>query len=461
MKKYSDTYINQLKNLEHAVVGFEFEFYMNSGYTYYRTISLLNDSLSPAQVYGFKTYHSPFVPYDLNFKIENDYSGGVNMVEFITSPMSYYTAKYYLLKIAKFIQQYGYTTDKSSIHMNISFDSQSDRDLSDLNPLKLLLEIDEDSIYNQYPNRKNNVYAKSVKQIIPYKEYNYSNVPIEMIKNNIKIPDDRYYGINFLHLLEDNAHNRLEYRYIGGKDYEKNTSNLLYFLDTFIMSTYNAIDNIFTQDDSIKLEKYLNDNITFFKNFSNYDNFISDFPSISLQIDRNDEYNVVSSYYDTIYTELFNIITSTSNIKDCIINYVTESQKLEIVQGDIKCINTLKNIDFIECNINGIFDGCSFVGCDISNSQFNDCNIAASSVNHSKILNTDVNDTDMNDCYFMDGFMNGSMYGGVFRSGKIGEYGLMDDDVKIINSINSFFDTRVDKSHTTITSDKKKKLFFK
>ena len=47
-----------------------------------------------------------------------------------------------------------------------SFDSE-EKDLNDLNILKLILNTNEEEIYKTYPTRKGNVYAKSIKKIIP------------------------------------------------------------------------------------------------------------------------------------------------------------------------------------------------------------------------------------------------------------------------------------------------------
>src|SRR5690606_35811830 len=125
------------------------------------------------------------------------------------------------------------------------------------NILKLILNTDEDEIFRFYPNRKGNIYSKSVKNIIPYRDYDFFNISIDSIKNSIKVPNDKYYGINFLNVNNDKETQRLEYRYIGGKDYEKNIGNILYFLDRFIIDSYNSIDVGFNELDADKLEKYL------------------------------------------------------------------------------------------------------------------------------------------------------------------------------------------------------------
>ena len=174
MDKYSDKFLNNANILKKAKVGFEFEFYLKD-LSFYKTLELINQELSPVKVWGFRQYHSDFTPDDKNFKIEPDLSGGSNMVELVTGPLNFYDAKYYLIKIVKFIQNYGYTNEKASIHFNISF---TDKDLNDLNTLKLILNVDEDEIFRAYPSRKSNVYAKTVKKIVPFKEYDLSLIHI-------------------------------------------------------------------------------------------------------------------------------------------------------------------------------------------------------------------------------------------------------------------------------------------
>ena len=443
MKKYSDKFLNQSNKLKNAKIGFEFEFYMKD-ISFYKTLELLNIELKPVKVHGFRQYHSDFTPDEKNFKIEPDLSGGSNMVELITGPLDYYDAKYYLVKIIKFIQNYGYTSEKSSIHFNVSFNG--DKNLNDLNILKLILNTDEDEVYRVYPSRKDNVYAKSVKKMIPYKEYDFFNIPISVVKNNLRLPNDKYYGINFLHINNEKESQRLELRYIGGKDYEKNIGNLIYFMDRFIINVFDCIDIDFDADDVTKLEDYLERNIALFKNFSKYDNFIVDFPTIQIQIDQDMEYSLVSAYYPNIYSKIYNLIDAATGLKECIINYVTTTQTLEVVDASIKSSSTIKNLDLINCKCEGIFENCNFVGTEINNSQMSNSRLQQSNATNSKVLNCKVEMSDLTNCYFMDGYLNGNMFGGVFRSGKLGPYATLDSEVKIVNDSDNFFDTKFEEN---------------
>ena len=404
---------------------------------------MLNNELSPVKVWGFRKYHSDFTPDKDNFKIEPDLSGGNNLVELVTGPLDYFDAKYYFIKIIKFIQNYGYTNDKCSIHFNLSF-KEEDKNLNDLNILKLILNTDEEEIYKYFPSRKDNVYSKTIKKIIPYKEYDFFNIPIGVVKNNIRIPNDKYYGVNFLNINNDIKTQRLEFRYIGGKDYEKNPGQLIYFLDRFIINTWDSIDTGFTPEDIDKLEDYLENNIKTFNNFSKYDNFIVDYPSIQLQIDQISNYDMVSSYYDKIFNKLYNLIDGTTDLKDCIINYVTNTQTIEIVDANIKASSTLRNYEFINCEINGIFESSSFLGCNVRNSQISKSTIEHTDLLNTKLLSCKVDGSNLNNCFFMDGYLNSDMIGGVFRSGQLGPFATLDSGVKIVNDHENFFKTKWD-----------------
>lgn len=442
MRKYSDKFLGQSNKLKKAIIGFEMEFYMKD-ISYYKTLEILNQYLYPVKVWGFRQYHSGFEPDDKNFKIEPDLSGGSNMVELVTGPLSFFDAKYYLIKIIKFIQNNGYSTDKCSVHFNISFDDD-ELNLNNINILKLLLNIDEEEIYRSYPSRKSNVYAKSIRNIIPYKEYDFFNIPISVVKNNMRLPNDKYYGINFLNVNKNKEKQRIEFRYIGGKDYENNLGQVIYFLERFIINTYDSIGSDFNEEDIKKLQDYLEENITKYKSLSNYDNFIVQFPTIQLQIDQNNSYEMVSSYYNKIYTKIYNIIDSVDELNECIINYVTNLQTIEIVDAKIKSLSSLKTIEFINCELEGTFNDCFFVGCQIQNSQIIKSKLKHSDAINSKILNCNVDSSTLKDCYFMEGYLNGNMQGGVYRSGKLGPYASMDTEVKIVTDYNNFFDTKFD-----------------
>jgi hypothetical protein len=444
MEKYSDKYINNFNILNNAIVGFEFEFYTDR--PYYKLLEILNRELKPVKVSGYRVYHSSFDPDENHWKIEPDLSMGYDGVELVSGPLPYVNAKIYLLKVLKILQGPEFhTDDKCSIHVNISFDKDKNTKIIDnLNKLKLILNVDEDFIYKFFPERENNFYAKSVKKLIPFKTYDFTNNAAELLINSLELPDTKYYGINLLNLFDG----RIEYRYIGGEGYEEKVSEVLELMDYFIELSWNCVDEPMTEDDMIELKSYLSDNINQFKNFTKLDNFIAEFPSIDLQVDMNPDLIVLRTYYEQIYDELYDLITNIYNLNNCIINYNTENQKMEIVDANFKTIFNLKKKDIIDSIIDGgSFSNCTFINCEIKNAHFSNCTLISSDVYDSKIESCKVDEGSiLHDCYVFNTLLNGHMQGGVFRSGKLGEFGQIDSDVKIVTGTNNYFGNATDQS---------------
>lgn len=440
MRTYSEKYIQNYKTLKEATIGFEFEFYSKRT-SYYKMLEILNEELAPVKVHGFRQYHSDFEVDADNFKMEPDLSGGSSMIEIITGPLDYFNARFYLLKLLKFIQEYGYTNDKCSLHINISY---KEKNLKDLNLLKQILTTNEDAIYEVFPSRKNNIYAKSIKNMIPFEDYDFSSVDISIIKNVIKIPKDKYYGINFSH-ADKVSGSRLEYRYLGGKDYEQKSGDILDFMDQFIINTYNNIGSDFDNNDIKLLGTYLDGKINSFKTFSSYDKFIVDFPSLQIQVDQRGDYDIIKAYYGQIYKRVFKLIESTDGLTDGVINFVIASKKIEVVDCKFSCTMNIKDYDFINCNISdGVFENCEIVNSEVVNTQLTRTKVYRSDVKDSKLLSCNVDNSDLTDCFFMEGFLDGHMEGGIFRSGKVGPNGSLSTTTKLVTGKESFFGVKHD-----------------
>jgi hypothetical protein len=437
MDKYTDKYINKFDILNNAIVGFEFEFY--STRPYHKLLEILNRELNPVTVTGYRVYHSSFDPDAENWKIEPDLSMGYDGIELVSGPIPYVNAKFYLLKVLKILQRPEFRTDdKCSIHINISFDKDKTTNVLDkLNKLKLILNVDENFVYKHFPERENNFYAKSVKKLIPFKSYDFSNNAAEILINSLELPDTKYYGINLLNIFNG----RVEYRYIGGEDYQDKTAEILDLMDYFIELTHICIVEPMNDEDMEKLKDYLSDNINQFKNFTKLDSFIAEFPSIDLQVDQNSDLIILRTYYEQMYDELYEIITNVYNLNNCIINYNTENQRLELVDATFKTIFDIKKIDIIDCSIDGgSFVNCEIVNCEIKNAHLTNCTVIYTDVYNSKVESCKVHDgTILNDCYVFNSLLDGHMKGGVFRSGKLGEYGEIDKNVKIVTSTNNYF----------------------
>ena len=436
MEKFSAKYINQIDTLKNAIVGFEFEFYCDK-LPYYSLIEKLNNYLAPIKVHGFKEYHSEFKPEKMEAKLEMDYSGGLSMCELISAPMSYVDAKIFLLKTLNFLNEFCYTTDKSSLHVNISFDKdKTDKTLDKLNPLKLILNIDEDYVYKYFPERRNNIYARSVKKMIPFKNYQFSSDALNIIQNNLELPDTKYYGVN----INNYINGRLEFRYIGWNDYHKKVEEILDLTDYFILLTAKCIDAKLDDDDKEELLEYLNKNISLFKSYNKYEGFIGEFPSIQLQVDKDSSFSIINTYYDSFYSELFDVLQNIYNLENAIINFDVDTKKLEIVNASFKTIYDLKNLIFIDCVIDsGDYFASTFINCDLRNTHISNCNLDDCTIFNSKISDSIITGGELTNCFLTGSLLGGYMSGGVYRNNKMTDQGEISPTTKISNDNIDYF----------------------
>lgn len=430
MNSFSNKYINNFNDLKDSIVGLEVEFFSN--FNFIKTLEKLNNTFIGKEVWGINQYHSDFTPTEDIFKIEPDYSGGSEMIELITGPMKWAEARLILIQMLVFIRQNGYTDEHCSIHINVSFNKESNIDIYNLNLIKLLLNFNEDFIYNKFPTRRGNIYARSISQIIPFTDWNDPEIAFNVILNSLKLPDDtKYYGINVNKKFEG----YLEYRYIGGTDYETKIDEVLELFDYFILQTKKAIVDPLNEEDKIKLLAYLERNINWYKQYNSYDEFLGNIDGINIQIDKNGDYKTVKMSWDKFKTQLFNFIQNTNDISETLINYNSTTNRLEIVGAHLKDISNVYSVDFIDCNISN----CTLYNCDIVNSNINlghihNTNIYDSKIENSKLMDCKATEfTELNNCVFDGGQLNCVMKNGVFRSGQIMQDAEIDNTVKMSN----------------------------
>jgi hypothetical protein len=429
MQGFNKKFIDDFKVLTTANVGLEFEWFSND--SYFKTLEKLNVYFGDTDkvIWGFNNYHSDFVPTDKEFKIEPDFSGGANMIELITGPMSYIEAKLVMIKMFEFIKLNGYTDNHSSIHINISFNDM-DHKIENLNPLKLILSINEEVIYEKFPSRRNNIYCQSIEFMIPFSDYPDPETGINQIISNLLLPTDtKYYGVN----LQKRTKGWLEWRYIGGKDYEYKADSILELMDYFIMTTYNSFQSL-TEEDSIKLFSYLDDNIAWYSNYQSYDSFLTNIDGIRVEYDGDGDLNTLREYWFKIKDKLFNIIkmSKSGNITGGLFNFNSSENKFEIVNANISDLYSITNVSFIKCKINNVTAyNCEFCDSEVINGHIWDSNIKGTKMNMCKLTSCIISEwSEINDCLF-DGkeITESKMIGGVFRSGTIGL------DVEITSSV--------------------------
>ena len=405
--------------LSMSLVGVEFEFYSNLSVedTAKALANLLNKKIRIEN-----EAHSDFVPTDREFKIEPDMSGGKGLVELVTGALPYDSARLMIIKVLDWISKNGYTTEKSSIHLNISFDPKKtgiNGLISKMDPLKFVLEFNEREVYKMFPNRKDSVYAKSIKWIMPKLDANYFDG--QFINSHVfDFAKEKYFGVNFLKL--NNGY--LEFRYIGGKDYETKTSNILYLLNRFILQLWHCSNNSkYTDLNLIELKRILNKNSHLVEILRDY-NCIKDYYNIDILVNLTDNKKILDLYWPKIRKRVIRLI-SHGGLTKGFINYDSDIGRVQVKNGELNFCFGLDNYDFVDCKISGTLESCDFFRCQMESANILRCNLyQGTDIVESKLESCYVNKScEVKNCYVFkwDSIFKGKMIGGVFRHGQIGK----------------------------------------
>jgi hypothetical protein len=432
--------------LDGAKTGFEYEFYSN--------LPIEETAKSIAQYIGKRVviplalssldkpkplYHSPVTPTADIFKLEPDYSGGKNMCELVTGPMAYKDARNTLIKVFEWINANGYTNERCSTHANVSIDPNKIPTLCtvpQLNIAKFILDFDEQRVYDVFPQRAESVYARSIKGVRPNSVMFYSPGLEEFSRATMSLPaDEKYYGVNFLKAEKG----YLEYRYMGGKDYQKKTRKILELVDYYILHLYNTLNfnGSYSENDRAKYKAMMDQQQIIYKSFIKYGEFKQHFPDIEVSIDMQKDDQSLQAVWNNLRNKLFDLIV-TGGMKKGKFNYDTEFGRFQLRDTNVSYCK-VSDIEFIECKVQGIIERSWFYNCEIKNSRIQNCYAMKENVfEFSKIADTPLHINNIcNDCFIENKrhVINCEVNSGVIRNGEIGKLAKISKETMIVELI--------------------------
>lgn len=436
------TYTND-EILNSSKIGLEFEFFSKMKDTEIaRAIGKITGKriVIPVKVVALgedpsALYHSPVVTTDSIWKLEPDFSGGKGMFELVTGPLPYKEARKVTIQILDWIDQYGYTTSRCSIHSNISFNTsiiEPTTPIDNLDVLKFVLAFDEKPVYANFPDREKSVYARSIQSVIPNAFFFYKSVPTDYsVFSNTIVPNEKYYGVNFT----KREKNYLEFRYMGGKDYEKKPKKVLDTIDYFIINFFNILNYPdYTKSERSRLKKIFKKHAKLVKTFSNYENFAKSHKDIQLSVDLKNDPQIIKSYWERIKLDIFGLMV-VSGLKKGRINLDTDFSRMQLAKAKLTHA-VISDMDLIECELEGVINKCNMYFCTISNSRLKEGNaMKDNEFSTCKIKDVSLHATNIcKDCFIenQDLPINCRVNGGVIRKGEIGAMAEVSDDTNIV-----------------------------
>jgi hypothetical protein len=373
-----------------------------------------------------------------NYKLEHDFSGGRAMMELVTGPTPFFEAKIILAKVLNWIKQNGKTNDRAGIHINISFNRfttpNNNIDISALDVLKLILTFNEDFIFERFPNRRNNVFARSIDYVFPNNLFSFNDNIKTINRSSFTVPNEKYFGFNFSKL----ANGYLEMRYLGGKDYEDKVVEILECMDYAALTIYDCLANgAYTEENLTRIKGRLAEHKKFINGMLNHKLFSVFYKDIEVYVDLKNTDQLLSTYWDEYRNVLFDLIYK-NGLKSGHVNLDIDLHRYQVKDGVFKKPWALTSYDLVDCKLkNSIIDQCILIGCKISSSQLSFCEVVLdNSIDDSKIKSCYIKTLDnrFSNCYRdnMPHNVKGEIVNCIIRSGGISDLTLVDDKTTVV-----------------------------
>lgn len=220
--------------------------------------AFLKERLKTLGMKSFKKLEDYDSSTNWTFQTDNSLSSNRGLgVEITSPPVPINQFLDEMKKMFNFISSIGFTDGEAGLHIGVSFKDRYMWD--DIDPLKLAVFMDEGYIWKYFPERVDNEYAEKVIGAIEDKLHNVNIDLLKTIspgKHKNQINDDdalkfsKYYGINFSKIIEGD--NYIEFRYLGGTNYEKKYKRIQDTLVMYVHALKLAFDPEYKKKEYIK-----------------------------------------------------------------------------------------------------------------------------------------------------------------------------------------------------------------
>lgn len=391
-KKYS-----VLEVLNFSEVGVIFEFFSTKNIDF-----IISDLSRHTGKNIILTNEICYVPTYQNAILLKEYESSKPRYRFSIAPQNYHSILPILDTVNKWLSESAETSHDTQLKISLSFNHhmlETLSSISTMDPTRLILKIDENFIYERFPEQKNSPYALSIKNLAPFNAYiNEADVK-QNIKYVVSLPSANYYGIDFTKYTQG----ILECNYIGGKDYPKKNEEIKQILEYFIIKTYQSLnEEEYTQFELNEITKFSQNYDRIRLAYLNPDVFLNEFKDLKVYVNLKFSAQLLKTYWNDIKKPLFEMIINGKMLKGKV-NYDTDIPKIQIKDAELRGL-MLKNVDIVKCVVSGVFENCDFVSCEIDKARiYNSKFIEYNKINDSYLEKASINNyNDVKGCYIIN-----------------------------------------------------------
>lgn len=343
-------------------LGFTFEFYSSKA-TEFMVENLSNLTMKNVIVTNSDSYEPTYSQAILI----REYEGKKPRYSFKLAQQRYDSIIPLMKEVLGWITETSQCTQDTVMRVNMSFDHKhldTLQSISKMNPQKLILKIDEDYIYERFPDQMLSPYSISVKKLLPISEAVYTPDLLKNVNYIIGVPKESYYGINF----KDYTRGILEFNYIGGDSYSERQKEILETIQYYVIKTYQSLNELeFTKEEVRELKELTEEFNKIHEAYYEPEKFVELFKDVKVTVDLKNESQLLKSYWPQIRNTLFETVVN-QKLREGQFNYDTDYGVFQLRKAEIECSN-LKGFDLVLCDVSGVLENCNFVSCEINNAR--------------------------------------------------------------------------------------------
>ena len=329
-----------------ADLSFVFEFYCS------RDAMLLSKDL--AKILGKQvvvTTNEEYLPTFTSSILLKEYDGNRPRYQLKTGYFQYNELNPMLSTLLMWLNEFASLDYSTNMKTRLSFNHsklQTLSHISNMDPGKLILKINEEYLYDKFPEGKDSPFAMSIKKLVPLNTFANASNKIYNIRNNFQIPMNEYYAIDFT----DYTRGSIVFNYIMGEMYTDKVDKVFETLKYYIITTYQSLnESNYTKEERNELQKLTEDYHKMRASYFNPRRFLQEYENINVFVDLQSNEQVIVSNWDKIRTPLFELMFE-ADLKKGEFNWDSEAgvfqlKKAEIVGG------TIKNFELVKCELDG------------------------------------------------------------------------------------------------------------
>jgi hypothetical protein len=381
-----------------ADIGIIWEFYSTKESAF--IVSDLSKCTSKNIILTNETIYHPSYS---NAILIREYEATKSRYQFHIAPQNYHSILPLIDSVTTWIAESAETSHDTQLKISLSFNHRhldTLSSISNMNPSRLILKFDENFVYSRFPEQQKSPYALSIKKLAtPVSNYINETEIEKNINYILTTPQSEYYGINF----SNYTRGILECNYIGGRDYASKAKEIKEILEYFIIKSYQSLN----EEDHDEFEKYEIKKMgaRFSKiQMAYYDPeiFINEYKDLKIYVDLKTSDQIIKTFWNTLRKPLFEMILN-GNLQKGIINYDADLGIFQLKKTKIQG-TYLKNVDFVNCEVSGIFESCTFISTEITNSRiYNSKFIKGNKIINSYLEGASVNkENEITKCYVIN-----------------------------------------------------------